>query len=115
MTPTSPLPPLRLRRNSIRPPVWDVEVEAGSRHIGTNAYVTVNARNADDVPLTIELITSYASRTVAGVVPGKAAYQAFNTRSTLVPAGIATVKVTGTRDGSTVTAQIEAPYGALGG
>ncbi|PZG13699.1 glycosylase [Micromonospora craterilacus] len=96
------------------PHTWDVEVEARTQRIGTTAYVSVNARNDDDVPLTIELITPYGSRTVTGVAPGKAAYQAFNSRSASVPAGTVTVKITGTVDGEPVTAQIEASYGAFG-
>jgi DUF1680 family protein len=93
-------------------PGWRVEVEARPQRLGANAYVSVNARNADDVPLTLELITPYGSRTVTGVAPGKAAYQAFNARGTTAPAGIVIVRVTGAVDGKPVTAQIEAPYGA---
>ena len=93
-------------------PPWDIEVEARTQCIGVNAYLSVNARNADDVPLTIELITPYGSRTVTGVAPGKAAYQSFNTRRAAVPAGTVTVKVTGTVDGVPVTTQIETPYSA---
>ncbi|GGM55041.1 OmpL47-type beta-barrel domain-containing protein [Dactylosporangium sucinum] len=90
-------------------PQFDVEVQARTQCIGTNAYVSVNARNADDVPLTIELVTPYGSRTVAGVAPGKTAYQAFNTRGATVAAGTVTVKVTGPSG----TAEITAPYAAL--
>jgi hypothetical protein len=93
-------------------PQFDVEVQARSQCIGTSAYVSVSARNADDVPLTIELITPFGSRTVSGVAPGKVAYQAFNTRGGTVAAGTATVKVTGTVDGRQVTTEIKAPYGA---
>ncbi|MFG2044290.1 beta-L-arabinofuranosidase domain-containing protein [Dactylosporangium sp. NPDC048998] len=89
-----------------------VDVQARTQSIGANAYVSVNARNDDSVPLTIELITPFGSRTVTGVAPGKSAYQSFNTRSASVPAGTVTVKATGTVDGKTVTTQIEAPYDA---
>ncbi|WP_406080861.1 discoidin domain-containing protein [Micromonospora sp. NBC_00858] len=94
-------------------PAWDVEVQARTQCTGTNVYVSVNARNAEDVPLTIELVTPYGSRTVANVAPGKAAYQAFNTRARTVQAGIATVKATGTVNGQPVTEEFEAPFGAL--
>jgi hypothetical protein len=94
-------------------PVWEVEVQARAQCIGTNAFVTVNARNADDVPLTIELVTPYGSRTVSNVGPGKSAYQAFNSRAKAVPAGTATVKATGTVNGQPVTAQIPAQFGAI--
>ncbi|MDQ7904051.1 discoidin domain-containing protein [Phytohabitans sp. ZYX-F-186] len=95
------------------PPVWDVAVQARSQCTGSNAYVAVTARNDEDVPLTIELVTPYGSRTVANVAPGKSAYQAFNTRLKTVPAGTATVKVTGTVNGQPVTAQIPAQYPAI--
>jgi uncharacterized protein len=80
--------------------------------MGANAYVSVSARNAGAVPLTIELITPYGSRTVPDVGPGKVAYQAFNTRSGSAPAGTATVRATGTVDGNHVTTQVVAPYGS---
>ncbi|GAA4160326.1 Ig-like domain-containing protein [Phytohabitans flavus] len=95
------------------PPAWDVTVTARSQCTGTNAYVAVTARNDDDGPLNIELVTPYGSKTVNGVAPGKSAYQAFNSRLKTVPAGTATVKVTGTVDGQPVTATFPAPYGAL--
>jgi uncharacterized protein len=100
-------------RAELEPPtVWQVEVQARSQCIGANAYVSVSARNASAVPLTIELITPYGSRTVPGVGPGKVAYQSYNTRSRTVPAGTATVKATGTVDGNEVTTQFVAPFGS---
>ncbi|MEU4678559.1 Ig-like domain-containing protein [Micromonospora sp. NPDC023737] len=94
-------------------PTWNVEAQARTQCTGGKVYVLVTARNADDVPLTIELVTPYGSRTVSDVAPGKSAYQAFTSRAVAVPAGTATVKVTGTVDGAPVTEQIEAPFGAL--
>ncbi|MGQ5261479.1 beta-L-arabinofuranosidase domain-containing protein [Micromonospora sp. ZYX-F-536] len=105
----------RSNRELEPPPAWNVEVRAHTRFIGANAHVSVTAHNADNVPLTIELSTPYGSRTVADVAPGKAVYQAFNARGTSVPAGSATVRVTGTVDGGSATAQIETPYEALDG
>ncbi|GIJ29618.1 multifunctional nuclease/2',3'-cyclic-nucleotide 2'-phosphodiesterase/5'-nucleotidase/3'-nucleotidase [Micromonospora qiuiae] len=94
-------------------PAWDVEVTARSQCAGTTAYVAVTARNADDVALTIELVTPYGSRTVADVAPGKVAYQSFTTRARSVPAGTSTVKITGTVNGTPVTAQAEAVFAAI--
>jgi uncharacterized protein len=100
-------------REELEPPtVWQVEVQARSHCIGANAYVSVSARNAGAVPLTIELITPYGSRTVTGVGPGKVAYQSYNTRSRTVPAGTATVKATGTVNGNQVTTELAAPFGS---
>ncbi len=94
-------------------PTWDVEVQARTQCTGANVYVSVNARNAEDVPLTIELVTPYGSRKVADVAPGKSAFQAFNTRAKSVQAGTATVKVTGMFNGELTTLEIPAPFGAL--
>ena len=94
-------------------PAWDVTVTARTQCTGTNVYVAVNATNNDDVPLKIELVTPYGSRTVSGVAPGKSAFQAFNTRAKTVAAGTATVKVTGTVNGQPVTAEFPAQFGAL--
>ncbi|MEJ3744902.1 Ig-like domain-containing protein [Actinomycetes bacterium KLBMP 9797] len=94
-------------------PAWHVTVQARTQCTGGNAYVSVSARNDEDVPLTIELVTPYGSRTVPGVAPGKSAYQAFNARAASVPAGTATVRVSGTVDEQPVTARIDAPYAAI--
>ncbi|WP_433060795.1 beta-L-arabinofuranosidase domain-containing protein [Dactylosporangium sp. CS-033363] len=85
---------------------YSVEVTARTQRIGTSMYVSVNARNTDSVPLTIELITAYGSRTVAGVAPGASAYQSFNSRLASIPPGTVTVKATG----QGITSEFTAPY-----
>ncbi|MFC0527482.1 discoidin domain-containing protein [Phytohabitans kaempferiae] len=94
-------------------PAWDVEVQARTQCTGTNAYILVTARNAEDVPLTVELVTPYGSRVVPGLAPDKSAYQAFNSRARSVVAGEATVKVSGMVGEQPVTAEIPAPYAAI--
>jgi hypothetical protein len=93
---------------------WDIEAQLRTQCTGTNAYLSVSVRNADQVPLTIELITPYGSRTVADVAPGRSAYQSFNTRRAAVPAGTVTVKATGVVDAVPVTTQIDEEYEAGG-
>ncbi|MFF0824504.1 beta-L-arabinofuranosidase domain-containing protein [Micromonospora haikouensis] len=92
-------------------PGWNVEVETRIRCTGGSAYLAISARNADEVPLTIELITPYGSRTVVDVAPGATAYQTFKARATSVAADTALVRATGTVDGSPVTTQVGSPYG----
>ncbi|MEV6846639.1 beta-L-arabinofuranosidase domain-containing protein [Actinoplanes sp. NPDC051411] len=87
-----------------------VEVEARTQRVGATMYVAVNARNADQVPLTIELSTAYGSRTVPDVAPGHSAYQSFTTRAASIPPGTATVKASATVGGSPVTAQFDVAY-----
>ncbi len=94
-------------------PAWEVEVQARTQCVGSNAYVSVSARNADDVALSIELVTPYGSRVVADVAPGKTAYQAFNSRAKTVAAGTSTVKITGTVNGQPATIQVESAYAAI--
>ncbi|XVU21242.1 OmpL47-type beta-barrel domain-containing protein [Actinoplanes sp. CA-054009] len=87
-------------------PGFQVVAEAKAQCIAGKAYVSVTARNNDDQPLTVELITPYGTKTVTGLAPGKVAYQSFTSRATQIAAGTATVKVEG-------TATIAAPYGAI--
>ena len=88
---------------------FDVDVQAKTQCLGGKAYVAVNAVNADDQALDLELSTAYGSKKVTAVAPGKTAFQQFNSRTTSVAAGTATVKVTG----GGMTTQIEAPYPAV--
>ncbi|MEU4163532.1 Ig-like domain-containing protein [Actinoplanes sp. NPDC026670] len=87
------------------PPSADVEVQARAQCTAGKAYVAVTARNTGDVPLNIQLLTPYGTRTVTGVAPGKSAYQAFNSRLAILPAGAATVRVD--------DVELSAPYAAL--
>ncbi|WP_236145610.1 metallophosphoesterase family protein [Verrucosispora sp. SN26_14.1] len=91
---------------------WKVDVQARAHCVGTTAHVSVTARNADAGPLDVELVTPYGSRKVSDVAPGKSASQAFTSRARSVPAGTATVKVTGTVDGDPVTMRVEVPFDA---
>ncbi|GAB3134413.1 M14 family metallopeptidase [Microbispora hainanensis] len=93
-------------------PVVPLTVTASSRCTGTSAYVAVTAVNAGDGPATVELTTPYGSKTVAGVAPGKQAYQSFNTRAGNIGAGTVTVKATATIDGKQVTSSYDAAYSA---
>ncbi|WP_430784182.1 Ig-like domain-containing protein [Actinoplanes sp. G11-F43] len=87
------------------PPDADVEVQAKTQCTGGKVYVAVTAHNVGDEPKNIELITPYGTRTVLNVAPGKSAYQAFNSRLAVLPAGSATVR--------TGDVELSAPYPAL--
>ncbi|MFI5912384.1 hypothetical protein [Dactylosporangium sp. NPDC051541] len=90
-------------------PQYQVEVQAKTQCFGGTAFASVNARNADDEPLTIALSTPFGARTATGVAPGRSAYQSFNARTATVAAGSATVTVTGPAG----TSEIKAPYPAV--
>ncbi|WP_232234211.1 glycoside hydrolase 43 family protein [Micromonospora chokoriensis] len=87
------------------------------RCLGGKAYVAVQARNDSDAPVEITVQTPYGSRSFAGVAPGANVYQSFNTRASSVPAGSATVRVTGSVAGQDVTTVRTAqhPASACGG
>ncbi|TCB98609.1 1,4-beta-xylanase [Micromonospora zingiberis] len=86
---------------------------AQARCIGGTAYLAVQARNDHDAPVRVVLETAFGERSVANVAPGANAFQQFNARAASVPAGTATVRVTGTIDGKDVTTARSAEYPAV--
>ncbi|RIV41173.1 glycoside hydrolase family 43 protein [Micromonospora radicis] len=94
------------------PPQLPVTVTAQARCVAGKAYVAVQARNDHDAPVAVVLETAYGQRSVAQVAPGANAFQQFAVRTAAVPAGTATVRVTGTVDASAVTTVRAAGYPA---
>lgn len=86
-------------------PELAVAAQAEVRCLAGRAYVAVRATNDDDVPLDVTLTTPYGERTVAGVAPGKNAYQAFATRAVDVDETAVTVTASAVVDDRTVTAE----------
>ncbi|MFD6753684.1 family 43 glycosylhydrolase [Micromonospora gifhornensis] len=80
-----------------------VTATAQTRCIGGTVYLAVQARNDHDGPVAIELETAYGKRSLSAVAAGANAFQQFNTRTATLAAGTATVRVTGSIDGRTVT------------
>ncbi|WP_265520498.1 immunoglobulin-like domain-containing protein [Oerskovia flava] len=87
----------------------DLAVDVAPRCLAGRAYVAVSVTNAEAVPVDVEVVTPYGTRSFAAVAPGKAAYQSFNARATSVPAGSVMVTGTATLDGATITSDQEAP------
>ncbi|EEP73046.1 extracellular exo-xylanase [Micromonospora sp. ATCC 39149] len=94
-------------------PSLPVTASAQARCVGARAYVAVQAHNGHTAPVDITLETAHGTRTFTGVAPGANAYQSFNTRATSVAAGTATVRATGTIDGTTVTTVATANHPAI--
>ncbi|SCF06331.1 Carbohydrate binding domain-containing protein [Micromonospora haikouensis] len=94
-------------------PELPVTASAQTRCVGGRAYVAVQATNGHTAPVDITLETAYGTRTVTAVAPGANAYQSFTTRATSIPAGTATIRATGTVDGTTVTTVVTANHPAL--
>ncbi|MET8867410.1 ThuA domain-containing protein [Nonomuraea sp. NPDC004580] len=91
----------------------ELVVSAASRCIGASAYVAVTAVNRSDASAAVTLTTPFGTKTVAGVTPGKQAYQSFNSRAGQIEAGTVTVKGTATIGGREVTSSYDAAYPAL--
>ncbi|MER5456145.1 carbohydrate binding domain-containing protein [Micromonospora sp. NPDC002389] len=89
-----------------------VTVSVQARCVGGRAYVAVQARNDHDAPVNMVLESAYGQRSVSAVAPGASAFQQFTTRTAAVPAGTATVRVTGSIDGRDVTTVRTAEHAA---
>jgi len=66
-----------------------LDVQATTRCLAGKAYVAVSAENAGDEPVDVTLSTPFGERTVAGVEPGRSAYQSFAARTTSIDGGTA--------------------------
>lgn len=98
----------------LRPaPLLDVPVTADPRTLAGKVYLSVGATNDAAVPVDVVITTAYGNKTFAGVAPGRTVSVSVNSRLTSVPAGAATVTVTGNLHGSTVTETKTAPYAAF--
>ncbi|MEU4476098.1 family 43 glycosylhydrolase [Micromonospora sp. NPDC023888] len=90
-----------------------VTATAQARCLAGKAYVAVQARNDSDGPVGIAVETPYGNRSFATVAPGANVYQSFHTRATSVPAGSATIRVTGAVGGRDVTTVHTAQHPAI--
>lgn len=85
---------------------------ASTRVIAGKVYVTVTVTNTSAVPVDVAVGTAYGNKTLTAVQPGKRVSTVINTGRSSIPAGQATVTLTGTVNGSVATQQIIAPYSA---
>jgi hypothetical protein len=76
-----------------------VTASADVRCMAKKASVTVRATNTDTVPVDVTLKTTWGEKLIPAVQPGATVFHTFTTRVASVPAGDATVAVTG--DGRT--------------
>lgn len=84
-------------------------VNARAQCVNGQAMVAVHAYNRGAATLDVTLTSPYGTRTVTGVVPGKAAYQLNGARTASLPAGTATISATGPG----VAGTLSAPYQAV--
>jgi hypothetical protein len=89
-----------------------VSATAGTRCVAGKVVLTVEATNADTVPMEITITSAYGQKSFASVQPGKKAVHAFTTRAASIVAGKATVQAKATRDGQLRNLSLDAPYSA---
>ncbi|MCB7135078.1 glycoside hydrolase family 2 TIM barrel-domain containing protein [Cellulosimicrobium marinum] len=68
-----------------------VTATAEVRCLAGRPYLAVRVVNDDDVPVDVEIVTPYGTKTFAGVAPGKNAYQSFAVRGAEPQADAVTV------------------------
>lgn len=81
----------------------ELEVVSSARCVAGNVYVTVTARNDNDLPVDVEFQGEFGSRSFVGVAPDRFASHAFNTRSGSVDGEFLTVHASALVDGVEVT------------
>lgn len=91
----------------------DVTTTATPKVLGGKVYISVAVTNDDAVPVNVEIQTRYGKKSFLDVAPGKAVTVSLNSRAVSVPAGEATVTVTGVLGGSAVTATSSPQWGAF--
>jgi hypothetical protein len=94
------------------PPVAiDAELSVTSRCVAGSAVLVVTAKNADSVPLTVEISTPFGTKSVAPKA-GASVNASFSTRAETLPAGTATAVASGSVDGTPVSLPLSADYSA---
>lgn len=92
----------------VNEPQLPITLTADTRCVAGKVALTVKATNDGDAPVALSLKTSFGSKTVAALAPGKSTSAAFTTRAGAVPGGSVAVTVTG----SGASAEASAPYAA---
>lgn len=93
-------------------PALDVSVVTASRCVAGKSLLTVQASNHESMPVALAVSSTFGTKSIAAVAPGKSVAQAFTTRQTSVPAGTVSALATATVDGEVVAVSINAPYTA---
>ncbi len=94
-------------------PRLELGVQATPKKLGGKVYLSVVATNEDSVPVDVVITTVYGNKAFKSVQPGTSVSVSINSKLGSVPAGEATVKVTGVVNGELVTETKTASYGAF--
>jgi hypothetical protein len=93
-------------------PTLDVSIVAATRCVAKKVVVTVQARNDEQVPISVVFTSAYGSKSVTSVAPGTSVTHAFSTRKVAIAAGVVTAQVQAHIGGAPVTLTADAPYPA---
>ena len=93
-------------------PSLEVSLSAATRCVAGKVVLTLQATNADAVPVALSVTTAYGSKNVTTLAAGKSTALAFTTRLASLPGGTASAEVTATVGGAPVSVSLEAPYSA---
>lgn len=85
-------------------PVLPVTVVADTRCVSGKVTLTVKTTNDGDAPVGLSVSTTYGSKTIATVQPGKSTTAAFTTRQGSIAGGTVTVDVTSGGDSAEASA-----------
>ena len=88
----------------------DVSVEATPKMRGGKVHLSVSAANNSGTKVDVTVSTPYGDKTIKNVKPGTSVTLSINTKTASVPAGQATVTVTGTIEGDEITETKTALY-----
>jgi hypothetical protein len=106
------LSPLVAKTTNTADAALTANVAASTRKLAGKVYVTVEVTNTSAVAVDVAIATSYGKKTFTGVQPGKKVSTSINTTKSSIPAGKATVTLTGSVNGATVNQTLTASYNA---
>jgi len=106
------LSPLVTKTTNAADAVLKADATASTRKLAGKVYITVDVTNTSSVVTDVAIATAYGSKTFTGVQPGKKVSVSINTTKSSIPAGQATITLSGTVNGGPVTQKITASYNA---
>lgn len=90
----------------------EVDVAVSARCVAGKTTLIVQVVNAAEVPVALQVQTTFGSKTVAAVQPGKTSSHAFTTRLAGIDGGTVSVTAKATVDGEQMTSVTDASYPA---
>lgn len=96
----------------VEPPI-ELTPMVAPRCVAGEVYIAVWVRNDEEIPVDVELVSAFGSRTFTALAPDRFASHAFHPRATSVEDGWVTIRVTAIVDGEQVTVERTPNFAAL--